>query len=103
MKEYPYKDSEGNECTMMQMVLREPRWAAKRIQAGEDAIHQLKNTSSNSYEKCEWKEMQDGPWVTTCQHLFEFVDGGPIDNLFTHCPYCGNSLVEVPYEEENDE
>lgn len=55
-----YKDSEGNECTIMQMVLREPEWAANRIQAGEDAINRLQNTSSNS--DCVKCPCCDAPW-----------------------------------------
>ena len=33
-----YKDIEGNDCTIYQMVQREPNWAATRIQVGEDAL-----------------------------------------------------------------
>ena len=33
-----YKDSEGNECSIMQMIRREPFWAANRVQGGEDAL-----------------------------------------------------------------
>ena len=33
-----YKDSDGNECSIHQMVKREPEWAASRIQEGEKAI-----------------------------------------------------------------
>lgn len=55
-----YKDSEGNECTIMQMVLREPEWAANRIQAGEDAINQLQNTpSNNDCAKCNKEELEN--------------------------------------------
>lgn len=37
-----YYDVEGNECSIIQIVKREPFWAAKRIQAGEKAIAELK-------------------------------------------------------------
>ena len=33
-----YHDSEGNECSILQVVKREPEWAASRIQEGEKAI-----------------------------------------------------------------
>jgi len=33
-----YHDSEGNECSILQAVKREPEWAASRIQEGEKAI-----------------------------------------------------------------
>ncbi len=37
-----YHDSEGNECSIFQMVRREPDWAAARIQEGEKAIAKIK-------------------------------------------------------------
>lgn len=36
-----YKDIDGNDCTIHQMVKREPEWAAARIQAGEEALAEL--------------------------------------------------------------
>lgn len=33
-----YLDSDGNECSIVQMVEREPTWAASRIQEGEKAF-----------------------------------------------------------------
>lgn len=36
-----YQDSDGNDCSIMQMVRREPEWAANRVQAGEAAIVKL--------------------------------------------------------------
>jgi len=37
-----YKDIEGNECDIHQMVSREPQWAAARILEGEKAIERSK-------------------------------------------------------------
>ena len=37
-----YHDSEGNECSIFQVVRREPDWAATRIQVGERAIEREK-------------------------------------------------------------
>ena len=37
-----YTDSDGNECTIHQMVRQEPEWAAARIQVGERAIERVK-------------------------------------------------------------
>jgi hypothetical protein len=37
-----YHDSEGNECTIGQMIEREPYWAANRLQEGEAAIERVK-------------------------------------------------------------
>lgn len=36
-----YQDSDGNDCSIVQMVSREPYWAANRVQEGEKAIEQL--------------------------------------------------------------
>ena len=36
-----YQDSKGNDCNIVQMVWREPDWAANRIQEGEKAIERL--------------------------------------------------------------
>ena len=37
-----YYDFDNNECNIMQMVRREPGWAANRIQIGEGAIRLLR-------------------------------------------------------------
>ena len=36
-----YQDIDGNECSIWQMVEREPDWAASRIQAGENAEEKI--------------------------------------------------------------
>jgi len=36
-----YQDTDGNDCSIWQMVKREPDWAANRIQEGEKAITKL--------------------------------------------------------------
>lgn len=36
-----YYDSKGQECSIRQMVRREPDWAANRVQEGEKAIARL--------------------------------------------------------------
>ncbi len=36
-----YKDSNGNQCDILQMVSREPEWAANRLQAGEEALKKV--------------------------------------------------------------
>jgi len=43
---------------------------------------------------CAWIPDADGVFETTCKHLFEFNDGGPEDNGFKFCPYCGKMLLE---------
>ena len=36
-----YYDSDDNACSIVQMVRREPEWAANRVQEGEEAIARL--------------------------------------------------------------
>lgn len=49
---------------------------------------------------CKWK--QDGfnmtehsYWETTCDNLFRFNTGGPKQNHFKFCPYCGKLIEEA--------
>jgi len=41
---------------------------------------------------CEWKQDQDGNWDTGCKNAFIFTDGGPWENGFNFCPYCGKRI-----------
>lgn len=34
-------------------------------------------------------------WDTACREKFQFTDGGPAENRFTHCPYCGRELLTM--------
>jgi len=34
------------------------------------------------------------PWATSCGQHHHFFAGGPRDNQFTYCPYCGGQIVE---------
>lgn len=45
---------------------------------------------------CAWsqEDTDSGVWETECDNLFELFDGGPSDNGFNFCPYCGGHLVE---------
>ncbi len=45
---------------------------------------------------CIWTIDKDGIYHTSCNHSFYFDgDGGPRENQFKYCCYCGNRLVEV--------
>ena len=42
-------------------------------------------------------------YETCCGNMFEFYDGGPTDNKFAFCPYCGARLQDdgvITSEEE---
>ena len=49
-----YKDINGEERTIHQMVKYEPEWAANRIQAGEDALNSLQQLKAEiaAIKKC---------------------------------------------------
>jgi len=55
--------------------------------------------------KCAWRQDEyTGAYHTACGHLWEFTEGGLVDNDTRYCPYCGGQIVEQLTEgEENDE
>lgn len=57
----------------------------------------------NAVEACEWSTDFDGIWHTACKNAHVFIDGGPVDNTYIYCPYCGKRLAELPYEDDDDE
>ena len=49
-----YYDSDDNECSILQMVKREPEWAANRVQEGEKAqaeIDELKQENRLMWQR----------------------------------------------------
>lgn len=48
-------------------------------------------------ETCCWQEDEDGAWDTDCGGRFWLTDGGPVENKFIACPYCGARLQEKRY------
>lgn len=46
---------------------------------------------------CTWSLDEDdsGTWATSCGNLFSFTDGGPKENDFKHCCYCGGKLASA--------
>jgi len=54
-------------------------------------------------EICPWSHDIIGAFATACGNYFQFNEGGPVYNGFHYCPYCGKQLVEVPYEEDDDD
>jgi hypothetical protein len=47
--------------------------------------------------ECIWHQDDiggDSVWETTCKRSFEFNDGGPEENGFKFCCYCGKNLIE---------
>ena len=55
-------------------------------------------------EVCVWAEDDCGMYETTCNNSFQFNDGGgPVDNLFKFCAYCGKPIKEILYFEEDSD
>lgn len=53
--------------------------------------------------KCHWREDDDGTWIPSCGgDAFEFNEGGPVENKFARCPYCGWKLIVVARPEDED-
>jgi hypothetical protein len=44
---------------------------------------------------CAWKIDEDGVYWTLCDNAHEFIIGGPNENYFEFCPYCGKRLIVV--------
>lgn len=48
---------------------------------------------------CEWKLADDIDWgnqyVSSCENIWELLDGTPIDNGMKFCPFCGKPLVYI--------
>lgn len=42
---------------------------------------------------CCWEyDPQSHSWDTACENKFQFIEGGPEENGFEHCPYCGGEV-----------
>ena len=59
MTDRKYQDGDGNDCTLEQMVRREPEWAASRIRAGEAAIAERDRLRAALREAIEWNGEDD--------------------------------------------
>jgi hypothetical protein len=53
---------------------------------------------------CTWEQADfgGGDYNTSCGHLFTINDGGPADNNFKHCCFCGGRLIEKEWHDESD-
>jgi len=55
-------------------------------------------------DTCKWQhdglKVDHDYWETGCENLFQFLNGGPTQNHFEFCPFCGKPIEEVTDEEE---
>jgi hypothetical protein len=52
---------------------------------------------------CKWESDENGIWSSGCGETFDFYDGGPIDNGFKFCPYCGKFLSQSFFDKEDSQ
>ena len=51
--------------------------------------------------RCTWIEDENGCWDTSCDNAFEIAEGTPEENHMKFCCYCGRSLDQELYEDED--
>jgi len=51
---------------------------------------------------CLWNEDAEGIWHTDCKNAHEFFVGGPKDNKYFFCPYCGEPLTTGKKRKQDD-
>ena len=54
-------------------------------------------------DSCDWRKdgfhmSEHDYWETGCNNMFQFNNGGPKENHFKFCPYCGKLIEEVKDE-----
>ena len=56
-------------------------------------------------DTCTWSQDDEGSdtWWSGCRHGFTFTDGGPVQNRFKFCCYCGKPLIEDQWKEEEED
>lgn len=53
--------------------------------------------------KCKWRyDETHEKWDTQCGNAHSFFEGGPKDNYYKFCPYCGKELwqLKIGWEEQ---
>ena len=48
-----------------------------------------------SEDYCTWTiyDEESDTWCTDCGFMFEFSTGGPEQNEFKYCPFCGIEII----------
>ena len=98
-----YQDIDGNDCSIHQMVRREPQWAARRIQEGEKAIAKLEELESSLASACHVampKELtaENGAKALMTGEFYETIEVG--NDAFCGCGTC-DFCIECPNEPES--
>lgn len=56
-------------------------------------------------DTCAWAQADSETdlWETTCKRAFRLDEGTPSENYMKFCCYCGKTLVEHPWVDEESE
>ena len=71
--------------------------------AGIAAEEAKAEQAAEPFETCLWTEDNDIKWDTACGESFVFDDGGPYENGFIFCCYCGKRLAFEYYDCEMED
>lgn len=84
-----YLDSDGDECNILEMLKRDPEWAANRLQAGEEAIE---NCKTNVYKKEKLINAGQGYYLDPMITPQERVQ--PEEDIYIEkCISCGEQFI----------
>ena len=71
-----------------------------KLAAAEQRAEAMARDAAESH--CVWMQDSDGPWNTSCGHVFEFTEGGPYQNNAEWCQYCGGKLLPQYHDAEQE-
>lgn len=71
-----YQDSNGNQCDILQMVSREPEWAANRLQEGEKAIEEVGLLKQGMWQM---KDAEIARWKYSYENMRDFAIKSGLD------------------------
>ena len=55
----------------------------------------MARTKKHRGPECRWTEDDETVWATACGQMWQFNEGGPVENKCQFCPYCGRRLKAV--------
>lgn len=74
-------------CAAAYLMLMRVETIAKR-----DLIKRFNALEDGLLKACVWKRDENGAWDADCGAKHEFTHGGPTENKFAACSYCGRML-----------
>jgi len=69
-----------------------------------ESIEKIRDIVVRMSKACEWQEPETvteidwNIWGTSCGNTHQFEDGGPEENKYRFCPYCGRRVVVIESE-----